>query len=137
MQSYLNFLRDYQHMFENAEARKFGKVFTKLASAIGTRESQHVKSKHQKMMRRYKSVDSIIKAITYYMAKHKEGEDAPFFDDIEIEDDHGCLMVSLTLSTMTDTREYTKEGKGQSTGKNGAGQESGESWNPWVDSFLN
>ena len=58
---YINYLVDSRDLFESSStARRLAGVHTQMSRIIKTRDSKQCKSHHQKMIRKYKSIESIL-----------------------------------------------------------------------------
>ena len=53
---YVNFFKDHMEFATNAELRKVEKVFNKMTQYIPTRTSIQIKSHHQKLLQKYKTI---------------------------------------------------------------------------------
>lgn len=59
---YAQLLRKYQQIMGNRTIRKELTIFCKLAKEIKTRTAKQIKTHHQKMIRKYKTIDGIVRA---------------------------------------------------------------------------
>lgn len=68
--TYITYLKNFKTIFASPEARKRVKVFSHLSKLIKTRNPFQIKSHHQKMMLRHKTLDAIIEFLKVKILKY-------------------------------------------------------------------
>ena len=67
--SYITYLTNFRYIFDSQAERKRVKVFRHLSKLIKTRNPHQIKSHHQKMMLRHRTVDQIIEYLRIKITK--------------------------------------------------------------------
>lgn len=62
---YLSYLKVFHRFFENHEMTKYLKIYRRMTTLIVSRTSSQIKSHHQKIMKRYGSIESAIESIEF------------------------------------------------------------------------
>ena len=60
---YISFLRDNLELAKDEELRKKYQIFAMMSKVIPTRKSNQIKSRHQKLCKKYGSLDKILEAL--------------------------------------------------------------------------